>query len=115
MDVTVLLITATESCLVMSESKWLSSASGSANSCHGVWESLCWSLQKAAEGIRGNGMDSGGTNIQKLFVLPYIGGAQGIAIALLESLTANPSLYGFACTSVTDTNLQWMILGLINC
>lgn len=60
-------------------------------------------------------MDGGGTNMHKLFVLPYIGRAQGIAIALLETSTANPSLYGFACTSMTDPNLQWMILGLINC
>lgn len=39
----------------------------------------CWSLQKAAERIRGSVMDGGGTNVHWLSVLPYTGGAQGIA------------------------------------
>lgn len=52
----------------------------------------CWSLQKAAERIRGSVMDGGGTNMHWLSVLPYTGGAQGILQGIVRDIGSKPCL-----------------------
>lgn len=52
----------------------------------------CWSLQKAAERVRGNVMDGGATNMRWLSVLPYTGGAQGMLQGIVRGTGSKPCM-----------------------